>query len=154
MSPRLISESKSCAKPEPQHATLFAIMRPITRLPFREALYVCSNCRQGAVPRRISPITHQLRGYASSDSPSFLDRTRRNLWKGDKPPGQEDPYTGESQLAPGVGQEESQSEVSAQGTENKVYQQAETWDELEVLGWPEDTEQIPDELSEADRYTR
>lgn len=137
-------------------------MRPFTRLPFREALYVCSNCRQGALPRGTSRIVPQFRGYASSDPPSFLERTRRNLWKGDKPPGQEDPYTGPSQLAPEAQQEQTEGALASgeSGAAEELalgdeYEQASTWDGLESVGFTKEKAWVyngPND--EMDQYVR
>ncbi|KAJ5147595.1 uncharacterized protein N7443_000815 [Penicillium atrosanguineum] len=110
-------------------------MRPSMRLPFREALYVCSNCRSEA-PRRISPLARQIRHYAS-DSPSVLERTRSSLWKGNKAPGPADPYTGESQLVPGAEKGEGDLAAPAEGEElqdGSAYVQAQTWDGLKRIG--------------------
>ncbi|CAG7969803.1 unnamed protein product [Penicillium salamii] len=74
-------------------------MRPSMRVPLREARFVCSSCRPVSAPR-VSPLG-QFRRYAS-DSPGFLERTRRKLWGTDSPPGQADPYTG-SQILPETG---------------------------------------------------
>lgn len=135
-------------------------MRPFTRLPLREALYVCSNCRQGALPRGTSRIVPQFRGYASSDGSSFLDRTRRNLWKGDKPPGQEDPYTGASQLSPEAAQQEGNLAAGEPLAAEELavadaYKQATTWDGLESIGFTKENAWIyngPDE--NRDQYLR
>ncbi|CAI7604602.1 hypothetical protein N7533_008826 [Penicillium manginii] len=133
-------------------------MRPVTRLPLREALYVCSSCRQEAVPR-VSPLArqfqHQTRRYAS-DSPSFLDRTRRKLWNSEKPPGAADPYTGDSQL--------SQSSTAAEGelaggetselAKGDNYVQAETWAGLAKVGYLPEQEWTQAGSSNADKYHR
>lgn len=130
------------------------------RLPLREALYVCSNCRAEATPRAISPLARQFRRHAS-DSPSILDRARRSLWKGDKPPGPEDPYRGESQITRRAPEEE-QSEPSelAPGDETAAlkegdeYVQAETWDGLARIGFTPEEAWLQRGSSKADKYTR
>lgn len=152
-------------------------MRPSTRLPLREALYVCSNCRAEVTPRGISPLTRQFRRHASSDSPSFLEWARRSLWKGDKPPGPEDPYSGESQIARKMGWKTKASETEdanergsgslASGDDGKggkrksrklsegdSYVQAETWDGLEHIGFTKDEEWQLKGATRADEYTR
>ncbi|KAJ5082099.1 hypothetical protein N7532_011142 [Penicillium argentinense] len=98
-------------------------MRPVMRLPLREALYVCSNCRQGAAPR-VSPLARQFqlqtRRYASDNSPTFLERTRRKLWDGEKPP---------------TGLSEGTSETKGELALGDGYVQAETWEGLTSVGY-------------------
>jgi hypothetical protein len=125
-------------------------MRPSMRLPLREALYVCSNCRSEATPRRISPLARQFRRYAS-DSPSVLERTRRSLWQGDKPPGQADPYSGESQIAK---DEANNGELAAGEELQDAYVQAQTWDGLRRIGFTKDQEWKFRGSSQADEYER
>ncbi|KAJ5806392.1 uncharacterized protein N7503_003994 [Penicillium pulvis] len=133
-------------------------MRPAMRIPLREALYVCSNCRQEAIPR-VSPLARQFRRNASSgssDSPSFLDRTRRRLWNTEKPPGAEDPYTGESQLTREEGSLAA-GEAVEEGdlASGSTYVQAETWDGLDVIGFTKEKEWLADgPNSDADAYAR
>lgn len=145
-------------------------MRPPTRLPLREALYVCSNCRAEVTPRGITPLTRQFRRHASSDSPSFLDRARRALWKGDKPPGPEDPYSGASQIARNMGwrtkapddanERRLGSGADGEGGEDlelskgDPYRQAWKWDGLEYIGFTEDGEWKRKGTTRADRYSR
>lgn len=135
-------------------------MRPSMRLPLREALYVCSNCRAEVTPRGISPLARQFRRHAS-DSPSILDRARRSLWKGDKPPGPEDPYRGESQLMRGAAREEKSAsselvpgDEEAALKEGDEYVQAETWDGLPRIGFTPENEWLERGSSKADQYTR
>lgn len=135
-----------------------ATMRPVTRLPLREALYVCSSCRQEAVPR-VSPLArqfqHQTRRYAS-DSPSFLDRTRRKLWNSEKPPGAADPYTGDSQLS----QQSTAADGELAGGETSElakgdnYVQAETWAGLAKVGYLPEQAWIQVGRSKADKLRR
>ena len=130
-------------------------MRPALRLPLREALYVCSNCRQEVAPRGISPLARQFRRYASSDSPSFLDRTRRKLWNTEKPPGAADPYTGESQLVRKVEPEPELAKGEIDESEVKPtedYQQAETWDGLEAIGYLQKDKWIQEGTRKTDKY--
>lgn len=148
-------------------------MRPSIRLPLRDALYVCSSCRSEVAPRGISPLARQFRRHASSDSPSILERTRRALWKGDKPPGQEDPYSGKSQIARQMGWKESEvpeaendSEAPALGDKDAAegrkgglkegddYEQAETWDGLRRIGFLKDEAWVYRGSSDADEYSR
>lgn len=125
------------------------------RLPLREALYVCSNCRQEVAPRGLSPLARQFRRYASSDSPSFLERTRSKLWNTEKPPGPADPYTGESQLARDAEPEQG----LAKGETNKSevlatadYVQAESWDGLQAIGYLQKDKWIQEGTRKADKY--
>lgn len=133
-------------------------MRPVTRLPLREALYVCSNCRQEAVPR-VSPLARQFqqqtRRYAS-DSPSFLDRTRRKLWNSEKPPGAADPYTGDSQLTQSAPAPESElaGGVKSELAQGDNYVQAETWAGLSKVGYLPEKEWIQIGRSKADKFQR
>lgn len=130
-------------------------MRPALRLPLREALYVCSNCRQEVSPRGISPLARQFRRYASSDSPSFLERTRSKLWNTEKPPGAADPYTGESQLARGVEPEQELAKGETDESEVKPtedYEQAETWDGLEAIGYLQKDKWIQEGTRKTDKY--
>lgn len=136
------------------------------RLPLREALYVCSNCRQEAVPR-VSPLARQFqlqtRRYAS-DSPSFLDRTRRKIWNTEKPPGAEDPYTGDSQLlqpaekskgglAGGVNAEGELGEGEESSlAEGDGYTQAEDWKGLTTVGYLPEEKWIQTGTIKADKY--
>ncbi|KAJ5166647.1 uncharacterized protein N7482_005428 [Penicillium canariense] len=133
-------------------------MRPAMRLPLREALYVCSNCRQEVTPRVISPLTRQFRRSASSDSPTFLERTRRKLWNTEKPPGAADPYTGESQLARGAEPEEGLANGEVKESETLAtgdgYQQAQTWDGLDVIGYLQKDKWLEEGPRKADKYTR
>ncbi|KAJ5747219.1 uncharacterized protein N7511_008915 [Penicillium nucicola] len=105
-------------------------MRQSMRLPLREAKYVCSNCRVGANPR-ISPLNQQFLRNAS-DSPGFLERTRRQIWGTDKPPGPQDPYSG-SQIMP---QEDSAAELTtlSPGKREEEPQIAEEVD-IESMDW-------------------
>ncbi|KAJ5752478.1 hypothetical protein N7520_009395 [Penicillium odoratum] len=139
-------------------------MRPAMRVPLREALYVCSNCRQGAIPR-VSPLAHQFRRNASSDSsnsPSFLERTRRRLWATEKPPGAEDPYTGESQLTQQEVVEDKKDGLAAGETvqegglaSGSSYVQADTWEGLDVIGFTENKEWFVQGVNEeTDLYVR
>ena len=130
-------------------------MRPALRLPLREALYVCSNCRQEVTPRAVLPLTRQFRRYASSDSPSFLERTRRRLWNTDKPPGPADPYTGESQLARGIKPDQGLAKPATDTSEvlpTEDYVQAENWDELEAIGYLKKDKWIQEGTRKADKY--
>ncbi|KAJ5088257.1 hypothetical protein N7456_011873 [Penicillium angulare] len=137
-------------------------MRPAMRLPLREALYVCSNCRQETLPR-ISPLARQFRRYASSDeSPGFLERTRRQLWS-EKPPGAADPYTGQSQMNQAAEQSSGKEEGGLQAGEESgedltvgsEYVQADTWNGLDVIGFTEEKEWlVRGSDPEADQYTR
>lgn len=132
-------------------------MRPALRLPFREALYVCSSCRQEAVPRGVSPLTRQFRRYASSDSPSLLERTRSKLWKTEKPPGPADPYSGESQLLRGAEPENEQGVATGETEESELsaadgYKQAETWDGLESIGFLQKDKWVQEGTRKADKY--
>ncbi|KAJ5915470.1 hypothetical protein N7466_011403 [Penicillium verhagenii] len=127
-------------------------MRPAMRIPLREALYVCSNCRQTTIPR-VSPLARQIQRNASSDS--FLDRTRRRLWNTEKPPGAEDPYTGTSQLVReegGLAAGETQGESLASGSE---YVQAETWHGLPIIGHTKEQKWLTEGVNrDTDIYTR
>lgn len=131
-------------------------MRPSLRMPLREALYVCSSCRSEVTPRRISPLARQFRRYAS-DSPSVLERTRRSLWQGDKPPGAADPYTGESQIAPEAERESGELAAGAEREElqsGDAYVQAETWDGLRRIGFTKEQEWKFRGSSPVDEYER
>ncbi|KAJ5902319.1 hypothetical protein N7495_002847 [Penicillium taxi] len=117
-------------------------MRPAMRTPLRGAFYVCSNCKQGVVPTGISPAARQFRRYASSDdAPGFLERTRRKLWKDGKAPGGKDPYTGESQLTRSPAHDEDlelapgSDDASRDLAPGDNYKQAQTWDDLETIGF-------------------
>jgi len=126
------------------------------RLPLREALYVCSNCKSEATPRRVSPLVRQIRRYAS-DSPSVLERTRRSLWKGDKPPGQADPYSGGSQIASKDGGYAGELAAGVEGEEFKLgdqYVQAETWNGLRRIGFTEEEAWKERGSNGADKYSR
>ncbi|KAJ5683093.1 hypothetical protein N7462_006258 [Penicillium macrosclerotiorum] len=135
------------------------MMRPVLRLPLREALYVCSSCRQEVTPRAVSPLARQFRRYASSSDPTLLERTRRKLWNTEKPPGAEDPYSGESQVlreaeadeSQGLAPGEAEGESLAKGDS---YTQAETWDGLKVIGFSRKEAWINSGTSEADEYSR
>ncbi|KAJ5242434.1 uncharacterized protein N7469_000761 [Penicillium citrinum] len=133
-------------------------MRPVTRLPLREALYVCSSCRQDALPR-VSPLArqfqHQTRRYAS-DSPSFLERTRSKLWNTEKPPGAADPYTGESQLAqkPTATDGELAGGDKSELAQGDNYVQAENWKGLASVGYLPEDEWIQQGRSKSDKYQR
>lgn len=126
------------------------------RLPLREALYVCSNCRAEVTPQGISPLARQFRRHASSDSPSVLERTRRSFWKGDKPRGAEDPYGGKSQVARKVDGKEglARGEKKSELREGDGYVQAETWDGLRRIGFTEDKEWLFRGSNSADKYSR
>lgn len=122
------------------------------RLPLREALYVCSGCRQQAITRVATPITTEFRRYASD---GVLERTRRQLWNTEKPPGAEDPYSGESQLL--HKQEEEQRDLASEGEEStlaKGYELAETWDGLSTIGFIPKEAWVYNGSSEADVYQR
>ncbi|OQD84865.1 hypothetical protein PENANT_c011G11145 [Penicillium antarcticum] len=129
-------------------------MRPSMRLPLREAKYVCSSCRVGANPR-ISPLNQQFLRNAS-DSPGFLERTRRGLWGTDKPPGPKDPYSG-SQIMP-------QEETAAESTDlspGKAEEETSLPDEMDIhsldwknmprVGYTKDKEWIVNGATYADR---
>lgn len=132
------------------------------RLPLREALYVCSNCRQEALPRT-SSLARQFRRYASNESSGFLDRTRRQLWS-EKPPGAEDPYTGESQMnrqAESEGSDRQSGGLQAGSSEGSDlqtgdnYTQADTWDGLDVIGFAKEDEWLErGSVPAADEYSR
>ncbi|KAJ5727139.1 hypothetical protein N7493_004959 [Penicillium malachiteum] len=145
--PRFVSPRKSSPASKEIKNIYTTIMRPAVRLPLREALYVCSNCRQETLPR-ISPIARQFRRYASSEqSSSFLDRTRRRLWS-EKPPMTRAAEEQEGGLQAG----------SSEGADLAVgdnYVQADSWNGLDVIGFTEENawlEQGSD--AEADKYTR
>lgn len=137
-------------------------MRPAMRLPLREALYVCSNCRHETLPR-ISPLARQFRRYASSDeSPGFLERTRRQLWS-EKPPGAADPYTGQSQLNQAAEESSGKEEGGLQAgsgegeglTVGSEYVQADNWNGLDVIGFTEEKEWlVKGSDPDADQYSR
>ncbi|KAF7718356.1 Uncharacterized protein PECH_001049 [Penicillium ucsense] len=134
-------------------------MRSALRLPLREALYVCSGCRQEAIPRAISPLTRDFRRYASSDSPSLLERTRSKLWKTEKPPGPADPYSGQSQLLRGAEPENEEGLASGETEEAELsaaddYKQAKTWDGLESIGFLQKDQWLQEGTSKADKYVR
>jgi hypothetical protein len=153
MSKDLPRRAKVAVHSNPQQHT--TTMRPALRLPFREALYVCSNCRQEVAPRAVSPITRQFRRYASSDSPSFLERTRRKLWNTEKPPGPADPYTGESQLARGVEPEHGLAKpetVKSEVLPTEDYEQAKNWDGLEAIGYLQKDKWTQEGTRKADKY--
>lgn len=152
----LFRRAKVAVQFEASKATHTATMRPSMRLPLREALYVCSICKSEATPRRVSPLVRQIRRYAS-DSPSVLERTRRSLWKGDKPPGQADPYSGGSQIASKDGGYAGELAAGVEGEEFKLgdqYVQAETWDGLRRIGFTEEEAWKERGSNGADKYSR
>lgn len=111
-------------------------MRPSMRVPLREAKFICSGCRPVSTPR-ISPLG-QFRQYAS-DSPGFLERTRRKLWGTDSPPGQADPYSG-SQIMPQSDMSPPEKSTDqdfslTQGENEDAEIENLNWEELPTIGY-------------------
>lgn len=126
-------------------------MRPAMRLPLREASYICSGCRQQAVPRVASPISNQFRRYASD---GILERTRRSLWNTETPPGPKDPYSGESQLLHKDVKEEEGNAPAEEGALAGGYEQADNWEGLGTIGFTPQKAWMQNGPSKADAYHR
>lgn len=116
--------------PTPTRPPTTTKMRPPARLINAEALairgprslYVCSTCRQTALPRTSILAVQSRQASSSNTGPDPLtERVRRKLWGTDNPPGLKDPYGGKGVLEQKFGRDSEI--VEGEGGEGQQQQQ-------------------------------